>query len=299
MSNACAEFFAKKNKKKRSFKPFNANLIDHSEVTSSVHVDAPAVSNESEVPVASAIATSNNDTGDWDENALASRVAKAAVASTVGTGAAEIMEMKGMKRNEQEDIAEKLRVEETKKQLEAARIGMEKEAQRLKEEQAAAEAKKKEREANRFGVAAANVGGGIGGASKWVPSRMRNTMPAPSVGSRFGAAATATGFQKKVDTKDEELFPDLATADKLIQQEEAQKAEKAAAASAANKARAIASKPRWGMKADKEKEEEKKPEEVKEVPAPAPVSAPVAAPAPTAVKKKKKKKKDLSTFKSS
>ena len=208
--------------------------------------------------------------------------------------------MKGMKRNEQEDIAEKLRVEETKKQLEAARIGMEKEAQRLKEEQAAAEAKKKERESNRFGAAAANVGSGIGGASKWVPSRMRNTMPSPSVGaSRFGAAATATGYQKKVDTKDEELFPDLATADKLIQQEEAQKAEKAAAAAAANRARAIASKPRWGMKAEKEKEEEKKPEEVKETPAPTLAPAPVAAPAPaqTAVKKKKKKKKDLSTFK--
>lgn len=207
--------------------------------------------------------------------------------------------MKGMKRNEQEDIAEKLRVEETKKQLEAARIGMEKEAQRLKEEQAAAEAKKKEREGNRFGAAAANVGSGIGGASKWVPSRMRNTMPSPSVGaSRFGAAATATGYQKKVDTKDEELFPDLATADKLIQQEEAQKAEKAAAAAAANRARAIASKPRWGMKAEKE---EKKPEEVKETPAPTPAPAPVAAPAPapTAVKKKKKKKKDLSTFKAS
>lgn len=207
--------------------------------------------------------------------------------------------MKGMKRNEQEDIAEKLRVEETKKQLEAARIGMEKEAQRLKEEQAAAEAKKREREANRFGAAAANVGSGIGGGSKWVPSRMRNTMPSPSVGaSRFGAAATATGYQKKVDTKDEELFPDLATADKLIQQEEAQKAEKAAAAAAANRARAIASKPRWGMKADKE---EKKPEEVKETPAPTPAPAPVAAPAPapTAVKKKKKKKKDLSTFKAS
>ena len=42
--------------------------------------------------------------------------------------------------------------------------------------------------------------------------------------SRFGNVnASAGGFQRQVDTADENLFPDLATADTIIQQEEEQK----------------------------------------------------------------------------
>jgi len=108
------------------------------------------------------------------------------------------------------------------------------------------------------------------------------------------------GIKKKVDTNDEELFPDLATADKLIQDVENQKIANAAAAAKANKAKAIASKPRWGIRAEKKEEkpivEEEKPVS-KEAEAPVPVAAATSA-APV-VKKKKKKKKDLSTFKSS
>jgi len=242
----------------------------------------------------------NEKDGDWDESAMASKAAKPAPSATNGPAEIKDMSAFGTKTSEQDDIAQRMRTEEIKSKLAAAKEGMKKEEQRLKEEQAAKESKKQENSqtSNRFGSAAAAVGGGIG--SKWVPSHMRGrSTPAP--GPRFGAAVSAAsgGFQKKVDTNDEELFPDLATADRLIQDEEDKKAANAAAASAANRAKAATAKPRWGIRAEKKEEkkpvekEEPKPEEVK-VEATVPASA---APAP--IKKKKKKKKDLSTFKSS
>jgi len=214
------------------------------------------------------------------------------------------MDMKALerKRNEQDDVAERMRVEETKAKLAAAREGMNKEAQRLKDEKEFKEVKKKgqaDAQSNRFGAAASNVGGAAPG-SKWVPSHMRNAAPKSAIGgSRFGAVAASSGYQKKVDMADEELFPDLATADKMIAQEEEDKAAALARASASRKAKATAG-PAWGAKPKKEveepvvKEEEEKPEPVEEVKVEVPVVAVEAAPA---VKKPKKKKKDLSTFK--
>jgi len=302
-----AAFFAKKNKKKKvnKFSGFNANRIDVSQVSSSI-IESEVSKDQPPSMNALTINQTNDDTGDWDESALASKVAKPA--PTIATnGPAEIKDMRAFvsQRSEQDDIAERMRVEETKQKLAAAREGMEKEAQRLKEEKGAKETKKQENSqpSNRFGQAAANIGGGASGG-KYVPAHLRNRStpasgPGPS-GSRFGAAASATGYQKKVDTNDEELFPDLATADKLIQDVENQKIANAAAAAKANKAKAIASKPRWGIRAEKKEEkpivEEEKPVS-KEAEAPVPVAAATSA-APV-VKKKKKKKKDLSTFKSS
>ena len=231
-------------------------------------------------------------------------MAKAPAASA--NGAAELMDMKALelKRNEEDNIAERMRIEENKAKLAAAREGMEKEAQRLKEEKEAKEAKKQAR------FDAAPAASSVGGAGKWIPSRVRNptlSRPSPSGSSRFGAVSVSSGYQRKVDTNDEELFPDLATADKLIQEEEDQKAEAAAKAAALKKAKAAVNKPTpWGAKSKKEtekpekKEEEPKPVEKKpEAPAPAPTPAAAPTPSPTPVKKKKKKKKDLSTFKSS
>lgn len=254
---------------------------------------------------------------DWDENALASKVAKATSTTfKTGYGPSELMDMKALelKMNDQDDIAERMRIEETKKKLAAAREGMEKEAQRLQEEKEAKEAKKREQmesQSRRFGVAEGSVGT-AGGVGKWVPSRFREAAASvPAYGaSRFQAAASATGYQRKVDTNDEELFPDLATAGKLIQEAEEQKAANAAAAAAANKAKAAASKPKQDTNAEvEEKEEEKEEKEVEkqpnvkkesegdevkvEVTTSAPISSTPGAPIP----KKKKKKKDLSTFK--
>lgn len=283
------------------------SLIPFTIHLSKIKLSESEVSREAPPSVNSLSINQNNEKdGDWDESALASKAAKPAPSATNGPAEIKDMSAFGAKASEQDDIAQRMRTEEIKQKLAAAKDGMKKEEQRLKEEQAAKEAKKQEQSqtSNRFGSAAAAVGGGVGG--KWVPSHMRGrSTPAAGPGPRFGAAVSAasgSGFQKKVDTNDEELFPDLATADKLIQEEEEKKAANAAAASAANRAKAATSKPRWGIRAEKEKEEKKtvekeepKPEEVK-VDATAPASAATASAPTPIIKKKKKKKKDLSTF---
>lgn len=323
MSDAAAFFAKKKGKKgkKKAFK-FNANNVNASEVTSTIHVDAPAVSSVTEVPALSSDSISKtNDVGgggDWGEAKVITK--PTVTAATAGSVPSELMDMKALelKRSEQDDIAERIRVEETKAKLAAAREGMEKEAQRLKQ---AKEAKKESESSNRFGAASSSMATGLGGGggSKWVPRHMRNTPGGgagaggrPSGGSRFGAAmgnvsgSGSSGYQRKVDTNDEELFPDLATADNLIKQEEEEKQQRAAAASAAAAAKARrANKPAWGgVKKETKSEAEKEvvaettkpaPEPVKQTPTPAPAT-------PTVPKKKvvkKKKKKDLSTFKAS
>merc|ERR1711957_1091061 len=70
----------------------------------------------------------------WDDNTVTVASRKSVVASN-GSGPTELMDMKALerKRNEQDDIVERLREEDTKAALAAARDGMEKEAQRLKE----------------------------------------------------------------------------------------------------------------------------------------------------------------------
>jgi len=326
MSDAAA-FFAKK-KKKKAFK-FNANKLDIKKVAASIQVE---VSDTVEIPSINSLSINNatqepSTGGDWDDANANNTINVTAP----GAEAAELMDMNALKlkRNEQDDIAERLRVEETKAKLAAARDGMEKEAQRLKDEKEAKELKKKEQvnktSGGRFGAAAVGVsagiggGGGGGGGGKWVPVHMRNSMGSgasrPSLGvagggsSRFGAAAANTGFQRKVDTGNEELFPDLATAGKLMQQEEDEKAAIAAAKQAAfaKKARAEANARRKAEKLLEEEELRKQEEaeaaalaaeeEAKAEAASATASA--AAPAPAKKVKKKKKKKDLSSFKPS
>jgi hypothetical protein len=304
-----AAFFAKK-KKKKAFK-FNANKIDVAKVASTIQIE---VSADDETPAISSLSLNTKPTtnlsapstgGDWDETAVAPTQANA----TGHGAAAELMDMKALelKRSEQDDIAERMRVEETRAKLAAAREGMEKEAQRLKDEKEKEEAKKAASQASRFGAAASSgIGGGGGG--KWVPVHMRNSAPvAPRAmpgASRFGAAASNTGFQRKVDTGNEELFPDLATAGKLAQEEEEQKAAIAAVKQAAfaKKAKAESDRRKAAEKALEEERERKEAEELKKkeeeeaaAKKAAEVSA-VAADAPVK-KKKKKKKKDLSSFK--
>ena len=213
--------------------------------------------------------------------------------STLATG--EVLDMKTTyesQMNEKEEIQEKLRVEETRKQLAAAREGMKKEEERLKEEME--EKKKKEQEL----AEARNMT--AGGSTRWVPSHMRSSAPSGGIGGirpmglgRSGMASSLTGFQRQVNMRDEELFPDLATADKMMKQEEEQKVN----ATKAKKKTVEAKK----VEKDENKEEK---ETEKETPVATPAPIPAVAPVTTAAsiaaelqKKPKKKKKDLSTFK--
>ena len=74
----------------------------------------------------------------WDDEALAAKIAPKTDGSG-GAGATELLDMKALKkkRNEEDDIAERMRVEETKAKLAAAKEGMAKEAERLREEKEA------------------------------------------------------------------------------------------------------------------------------------------------------------------
>lgn len=128
-----AAFFAKKKKKKKAFK-FNANKVDVESVKSSVHVDAPALSTiEGDLLSGSggdAPASSGNggvaggvDSGkgneQWDDEAHKNARTKK-VTATSGTsssaGTTELLDMKALdpKRNNQNNIKEKLRVQENK-----------------------------------------------------------------------------------------------------------------------------------------------------------------------------------------
>lgn len=212
---------------------------------------------------------------------------KAAVAATSN---AELLDMKALdlKSNEQDDIAEKMRIEETRAKLAAAKEGMEKEALRLKEEK-----EKKSQEATttkqpRFGAAAAGLAA-TGG--KWVPRHMRSGGGlAPT---RLGAMG---GDSQKLDTQDETLFPDLAVADAILEQKKDKPAYSIVKKTPVGGGASWGSRPK--IKPSPKKEEPKPEEPKKEESAPAPAPAPVEAAKPKApIKPKKKKKKDLSTFK--
>jgi len=353
MSDAAA-FFKNKKKKKKGFKGFNANKIDAASVTPTVHVDAPALSTDAETSTASATAAlaastlqdttvSTNDTnntnnaetgaegGEWDDEALAATYTRKGATSAGTSATSELLDMKALesKRREQDDVAERLRVEETKAALAAAREGMEREAQRLKEER---EKKEEEKKPEASGL------GGVGG--KWVPPHMRAGSGLSRM--RMGAAVGGATQSRKLDTQDENLFPDLAAADAILEQQKQQVAYKVP------KKTAVGGGATWGSRPPAIKQEKQEPpkpapasksapspktelpkmappkteapkttpkdepsppteteqEKAKEEPAPpeTPAAPTVSTPAPaptTAVKKKKKKKKDLSTFKPS
>ncbi|KAL9184457.1 hypothetical protein ACHAXT_002543 [Thalassiosira profunda] len=238
MSDAAA-FFAKKKTKKKKFKAFNANTIDASAVASAQHVDAPEISAEevASTLAGTAIADAGVSAGDdgWADPAAAWGAHTNTPAASGGDGkVAELLDMRALEaqRNEEDDIAEKLRIEETKAQLAKAKEGMAREAERLKEEKEMKEAKAAA--AGGGGMGGGAVGGGTGGTGgKWVPSHLRSTGGGTSLSSRFGggsslrgpAAMDGTGsstFQKPVDMANEELFPDLADADKILAEKEKQ-----------------------------------------------------------------------------
>ena len=283
----------------------------------------------------------------WDDEALAAQTVKRTVVVPValqpaagkaadGTAQQKTRDLLDMKSldltgNEEEQIAEKLRIEENKNKLAAAREGMEREAQRIKEEKEKKEQEAADKASNRFGAAAASVGGA--GGSKWVPSRLRD-----GGASRWGAAASSGfgGASQKVDTEDQELFPDLAAADAMIEKQKQEdqvayqppkKTPVGGGASWASSAAKPTSRPKLNLKPKTKPVEEEsttattddapapvepasEPSEAASAPAadsPAPAPAAEASPAasataastaaPAPIKPiKKKKKKDLSTF---
>jgi len=330
MADAAAFFAKKKKKGKKAFK-FNANTIDASQVSNTIHVDAPAISNNAPTTGALPLQTDHtNDDSQWDDDALAAKTSRKGAAVVVPAGATTkdlVVETKALSLkthtggNEQQNIAEKLRVEETKKKLAAARKGMEMEAQRLKEEKE----KKEEGKAgatgsSRFGAAAAAGSGGT-----WKSSRLRSGGGGLSNigwGSKMGGSSS---MQRKVNTEDENLFPDLAAADAILEKQkvDGQPAYKAPTktpvgggatwgASSNITATAPKSRPKLNLKkkvvAEAPKTEEpaaETPAAATEEPATTPAEtttteAPAAAAEATAAAplkpKKKKKKKDLSTF---
>jgi hypothetical protein len=113
---------------------------------------------------------------------------------------------------ETDDIAEKLKIEETKAQLAAARLGMERQAALLKEQKEAAAA----------AATSSAAPSSSSGTSKWLPPHQRASgMGSLSFRSRM-SAVNAT----KLDVSDAELFPDLHQAEKIL---EAQKPKKPSA----------------------------------------------------------------------
>ena len=148
------------------------------------------------------LAGTPEDDQQWDEAVAVSR--------SKTTSAPEVLDMKSFAQSKGSgNISEKLRVEETKAQLAAAREGMEREAAR-----AAAEKERKEQEARGKETAKAPTAGGTGGI--WVSARMRAAQSASLPKVRIGGAAK----QQQLDTSNEELFPDLAAADKILEQKE-------------------------------------------------------------------------------
>jgi hypothetical protein len=258
--------------------------------------DAPALSRDDALAAAPSEANVTdspdvNDEGDqWDEEALAASMTRKG-AVTTASNTTELLDMKAS-RSEQGNIAEKLRVEETKAKLKAAKEGMEKEAQRLKEEKEKKDSGKQEASSGnpRFGAAAVGMAGG----KSWVPPHMRSGGGMMAARMGMGPIGTST----KVDTQDENLFPDLKAADAIMEQKKAQQpAFKAPKKTPVGGGATWGSRPKLAVAPKKVVEEPPKPAEPEPEPEVQPAEPKPAASAAAPIKPKKKKKKDLSTFK--
>jgi len=161
----------------------------------------------------------------WDEEAMAATVSKK---STTAALTEKLLDMKAMQSSSvDDDIAEKMRIEEIKAQLKAAKEGMEREAQRMKEKQDRKEDdctfKTAGASSGRFSAVASGLGGEGG---KYVPRHLRSGVGGMG-GTRAGwGSSVPSSFSQKVDTKDAKLFPDLATADNIIEEQKKQEQKK-------------------------------------------------------------------------
>lgn len=263
-----AAFFAQKKLKKKKFKAFNANKIDASTVVSATahHVDAPEISVEDVTTTLGGLSSLGGEAGGalssgddqwadtqggvlggWGSKKKGSgannsaSLAGATVAAGADSKVTELLDMQALnaKRNVQDDVAERLRIEDTKAALARAKEGMAKEAERLAAEK---EAKAAARADGNYGGGGAIGGSALGGASgggggKWVPSFRSNGSSSLGVGSSIRGPASMGS--KSVDVSSEELFPDLAVADQILAEKEKQlKAEQDRMASSSQSTRA-------------------------------------------------------------
>lgn len=174
----------------------------------------------SQQPISSSIADATSQVASdaqWDDEALAAattRKGATVVAASTGTKTKDWADLKTLDLkstgNDQDNIAMKLQVEETRAQLAAAREGMEREAQRIKEEKERKEQEAKDKTGARFGGAVSDLSAS-GASGRWVPSVMR--AGGLSMSDRLGGASG----QQKINTEDENLFPDLASADAIME----------------------------------------------------------------------------------
>lgn len=253
---------------------------EHSTCFLIIFREAPALSNEHDVVVETPETKESNS--EWDEQAVVGTSNQFRNASDA------VLDFKVNSGNgtDTDDIASKLRVQETKAQLAAAREGMEREALKLKEEREKKEKAKEE--------ASKSTGGGL---AKWIAPSLRRQMGTSGDPSRPRMGG-------KLNVEDEELFPDLAAAGKILEQKEKESQPLFKPA----KKTPVGGGATWASKSTK-KDEPAAAEEIKEEKAPESEAEPTAeaeseageAPSnPTipAVKKPviKKKKKDLSTF---
>lgn len=239
-----AAFFAKKKKggKKKAFKSFNANKIDASSISTTVHVDAPAITGNSSKAtdlsssvngtqaVNSNTSTTNNefslpsirsekkDDEGWEDSSATILSSRSKIAVANKKSVSELLDMNAIEksRREQDDVVERMRVEETKAALASARIGMEKEAERLKEA-------KNKQEAQLSSNNQRVESGGTSG--KWVPVHLRGGASKALGNSRL-MMSKARGRASVPDTEDTMDFPDLGAANAAIEAQKKQQKER-------------------------------------------------------------------------
>lgn len=203
-----AAFFAKKKKGKKKFKTFNANKVDVSSVSSTVHVDAPPIAGSTPGGINSSKEEKKKHTVDdddeWDTIEQTNSKNNVVVTTNKTTELMDMVSLEERYMREEENLSDRMEKEATKKALAKAREGIEKEGQKLKEEE---EKRKKEEEEKKAKAAAkakapSNTSGG-----KWIPPHMRaNARP---VAARKPSGSNTT---TALNTSDEAAFPDLATA---------------------------------------------------------------------------------------
>eukprot|EP00815_Leptocylindrus_aporus_P003175 CAMPEP_0116068126 /NCGR_PEP_ID=MMETSP0322-20121206/11470_1 /TAXON_ID=163516 /ORGANISM="Leptocylindrus danicus var. apora, Strain B651" /LENGTH=258 /DNA_ID=CAMNT_0003555167 /DNA_START=93 /DNA_END=869 /DNA_ORIENTATION=- len=251
-SSDVSAFFAKKKGKKKTFK-FNANKVE-----------------------AETIAVMTSDVTTANENFADN--------GTSSKEASELLDMKALEeqRKIEDDVATKMALEETRAQLATAKLNMEKEAQRIEEEKKEKERIEKEKA---DAIAAREAERAASMSNKWVPLHRRSeasTVARGNLGSKLG----------KVNTMDDEAFPDLGLA-ATVPQDSKPKMPKMPAKKAVVKPDVEEKKLE-----EKRYEESKQTDEIKDAKLVEISTEPFVTETPTAkpVVKKKKKKKDLSTF---
>ena len=210
-------------------------------------------------------------------------------------GPKELLDMKALneQRKMEDDVAGRIAIEETRAQLAAAKLNMEKETQRVEQKKLEEEEAKKEKENSQIAgsKAVVNANGG-----KWVPPHLRGATGssvndgASQSSKRFGSVPSAS--RKTNDLDDNEAFPDLGVA--VLVAPEKQKIPKAPKTSKNQTIEKCKNSHNSDLSDVKPIVEEKIDLEKMDSSPPAPASSIVSKPI-----LKKKKKKDLSSFKSS